>query len=116
MEKFMYIFRDRFSEQELAQLSPEEIQADMQRWMEWIGSLGQQGKLVAAEQLHPQGKTVAGASKVIIDGPFPEGKEIVGGYLVVQAADMNEAIELSKSCPIFINDGSVEIRQLVKFS
>lgn len=111
----MYIFRDRFTQQDLSQLSPEEIQADMQRWMEWIGSLGQQGKLVSAEQLQPHGKTVAGTSKVITDGPFTEGKELVGGYLVVQAADMDEAIELSKSCPIFITDGSVEIRQLVKF-
>ena len=93
---------------------PGQIQAHMQRWMEWMGNLGKEGKFVGAQPLDHTGKTVSGTQKVISDGPFMEGKEMVGGYLIVNAKDIDEAVEISKGCPIFNEDGKLEVRPLQK--
>jgi hypothetical protein len=72
----------------------------------------QQGKFIAGQPLQNGGQVVAGIAKVITDGPFAEGKEIVGGYLIVRAADRPEAVEICKGCPIFEHGGIVEVRTI----
>jgi hypothetical protein len=57
---------------------------------------------------------VNGSKKTIIDGPFVEAKELVGGYLIVNAKDINDAVEISKGCPIFDENGKVEVRPIQK--
>ena len=54
------------------------------------------------------------AGDVITDGPFTEGKEIVGGFVALPANDMDHAVELSKECPIFEYGGSVEVREIAE--
>jgi len=51
---------------------------------------------------------------MVTDGPFIEAKELVGGYLIVNAKDINEAVEISKGCPIFDLDGKLEVRPIQK--
>jgi hypothetical protein len=51
-------------------------------------------------------------NKVITDGPFAEGKEVVGGYFIVRAESLNQAAEIAKDCPIFESGGSVEVRSI----
>jgi hypothetical protein len=111
MEKFMYLFRGGMS---VAKLSPEEMQKDMQNWMTWMGELAQKGILVGGEPLQGTGKQVNGSKKVVTDGPFTEAKEMVGGYLIVNAKDIDEAVEISKGCPIFDYDGNLEVRPIQK--
>jgi RNA polymerase sigma factor (sigma-70 family) len=54
-----------------------------------------------------------GTKKIITDGSFMEGKEMVGGYLMCKAGDYDEAVEISKGCPILeFEDGLVEIREI----
>jgi len=92
---------------------PGQIQAHMQRWMEWMGNLSKEEKLVGAQPLNHTGKTVSGTQKVISDGPFMEGKEMVGGYLICKADTYEEAVEISKGCPILeYDDGVVEVREI----
>jgi hypothetical protein len=92
---------------------PGQIQAHMQRWMEWMGNLSKEEKLVGAQPLDHTGKTITGTQKVISDGPFMEGKEMVGGYLICKAATYEEAVEISKGCPILeYDDGVVEVREI----
>ena len=110
MEKFMYLFRGGHAADE-AQNVPAE---HMQKWGKWMESLAKKGILVAGEPLQPVGKQVNGNKKVITDGPFVEGKEVVGGYFIVNAKDINEAVEISKDCPIFELDGKVEVRPVQK--
>jgi hypothetical protein len=110
MSEYMYLFRG--GEIPAAQRSPEKMQAHMQKWLDWIQSLSQQGQFIAGQPLQSGGQVVAGGAKVITDGPFAEGKEIVGGYLIVRAADLPEAVEMSKGCPIFEHGGSVEVRAI----
>jgi hypothetical protein len=110
MEKFIYLFRGGANNT----LSPEAMQAQMQKWNQWMQSLQQKGTMVGGEPLQPVGKQVNGKNKVVTDGPFAEAKEMIGGYLIVQAKDINEAVEISKGCPIFNIDGKVEVRPIQK--
>ncbi len=93
--------------------SPEKMQEHMQLWMKWMGGLQEQGKLIGAQPLFSTGKVLKGTKKVITDGPFMEGKEMVGGYLACKASSYDEAVEISKGCPILIfEDGIVEVREI----
>jgi hypothetical protein len=111
MEKFMYLFRGGENHAHNAADSAAAAQ-NMQKWMKWMESLGQKGILVGGEPLQPTGKQVNGTKKVVTDGPFVEAKELVGGYLIVNAKDINEAVEISKGCPIFEEDGKLEVRPI----
>ena len=96
-------------------ISPEVMQAHMQKWQDWMRQLSQEGKMKAGLPLTIDGKVLR-SSSVVTDGPFAEGKEIIGGYLIVQAADLAEATEIAKSCPIFLYEGSVEVRKIAPMS
>ena len=109
MNEFLYLFRGGDA-RDLDQ-SPAQREAHMQKWGEWMGKLGQEGTLVAGQPLKTEGKVVA-ADGLVTDGPFAEGKEIVGGYLIVKAGNLGEAAEISKSCPIFEYQGTVEVREI----
>ncbi len=111
MKEFMFLFRG--GDARSANQSPEEMQAHMQRWGKWMGELGEKGLFVGGQPLEPSGKTVTGTKMVVSDGPFAEGKEIVGGYIVCKANDIDHAVEISKGCPILeFGDGIVEVRAI----
>ncbi len=86
----------------------------IQLWTDWMSGLGQKGILAGGEPLQTTGKLVNGKEKVVTDGPFIEAKEIVGGFLIVNAKDINDAVEISKGCPIFEENGKVEVRPIQK--
>ena len=106
----MYLFRG--GENHAHNAADSEVAAkNMQAWMAWMGGLAQKGILVGAEPLLPDGIQVSGKEQTVSEGPYVQANESVGGYLIVNAKDMNEAIEISKGCPIFAENGKVEIRQ-----
>lgn len=108
MTEFMMIFRTE--KMDNSGQTPEEMQAIMQIWQDWIGSIAAQGKFVSTNALNTTGKTVT-SEGVITDGPYAELKEIVGGYIIVKAEDLDEAVKLSEGCPILsIPTGKVEVR------
>src|SRR6185436_6993736 len=110
MEKSMYLFRGGMANEQASDVPAEH----MQKWRKWMESLGQKGIMVGGEPLQPSGKQVNGSKKVVTDGPFVEAKELVGGYLIINAKDINEAVEISKGCPIFEVDGKLEVRPIQK--
>lgn len=112
MEKFMYLFRG--GDAEMAVLSPEGLQEHMQKWVSWMQGLAEKGNFVAGEPLAREGKQVNGTNKVVSDGPFVEVKEMVGGYLIIYAKNIDDAVELSKACPILEFNGKIEIRGINK--
>jgi hypothetical protein len=65
---------------------------------------------LARYSLELGGKLVRGKEKVVSDGPFVEAKDVIGGYILVEATDLNHATELAKRCPILSVGGSVEVR------
>ncbi|MCR9063547.1 MAG: YciI family protein [Cytophagales bacterium] len=111
MKQYLLLFRG--GDSNLAEQSPEEQQAHMQKWFAWMGGLAEKGQMVGAEPLFTTGKTVTGKDKIVSDGPFAEGKEMVGGYLICNAQSYDEAVEISKDCPVLeFEDGSVEVREI----
>lgn len=110
MKDFLLIFRTNLSE--FPDMSPEELQAHMQRWMDWMGGIAAQGKLVdRGNRLHHTGK-VRRTDGLITDGPYTEIKESIGGYTVVRAESLEDATKLSEGCPVLKFGGNVEIREL----
>lgn len=112
MKEFLYIFRGGDAKRLQEQGSPEQWQAHMMKWKTWMDSLASKGQLAGGQPLNMEGKVLSGSAKKLTDGPFVEGKEIVGGYLLVKANDLNDATELAKGCPIFEHDGILEVREL----
>ena len=112
MEKFMLIFHGGNSPE--IQNSPELMQAQMGKWFEWINKLRKDGTYLSGEPLLPGGKLVIGPNKSVTDGPYLEGKEVVGGFIIINAKDFNQAAEISKGCPDFQYNGSVQVRQVMK--
>lgn len=97
--------------------SPEQYQQMMQKWMAWFKDLGEKGHVKDVGQpLERAGKRVQGKAKKVTDGPFAEAKDVVGGYSLILAKDLDEAVELSKGCPIFEVDGEVEVRPVMKMN
>ena len=95
--------------------SPEQMQAQMGKWMAWIDKLNKSDQYVAGEPLLPGGKLISGKDgKSVTDGPYTEGKEIVGGFFIVKAKDINEAVALCKDYPDFGNGGTIQVRQVMK--
>lgn len=113
MKDFMFIFR---GEPEQYQFSPEEMQVHMQKWFNWIEELKAKDIYVAGEALTMEGgKTVKGKKNLVTDGPFAESKELVGGFFVIRANSYEEAAEIAKGCPDLPLEGSVEVREVMKF-
>lgn len=111
MEKFMFIFHGGMQHD----ASPEEMQANMGKWMAWVEKLTKNGQYVSGEPLLPGGKLVKGPnSKNITDGPYTEGKEVVGGYFIVEAKDYESALALTADYPDFDLGGSIQVRQVMK--
>jgi hypothetical protein len=110
MKEYLLLFRGGDA---MKGMSADEMQAHMQQWMQWMGELNEKEKFSGAQPLGNTGKIISGTKKVVSDGPFMEGKEMVAGYLILKANDYDEAITLSKDCPILtFSDGTVEIREI----
>ncbi len=110
MKQFLFLFRG--GDTQAAQLSPEQMQSYMGKWGEWMQKISQGDESVSGLPLNSKtGKVVHRGGELITDGPFTEGKEIVGGYVLLSAKDLDHAVELSKECPVFEVGGTVEVRQ-----
>jgi hypothetical protein len=111
MSEYLFLFRG--GDARNLQQSPEAWQQHMQKWMKWMGALTDQGKFVAAQPLDQTGKQINGNKKVVTDGPFIEGKEMVGGYMICKVDSYDEAVDIAKDCPILeFDNGKVEVRLL----
>ncbi len=111
MEKFMFLFHGGTTH-EMRQ-SPELMEANMAKWMAWIGQLSAAGQYVSGEPLLPGGHLVSGHG-MVTDGPYTEGKEVVGGYFIVEAKDMEAAVALTAGYPDYETGGTIQVRQVMK--
>ena len=88
---------------------------DLEAWMAEIGAWyekhGSTGKLAdPGHQLDFPGKAKTIRAGSVTDGPYIEAKDIVLGFLVIEARDLAHAVDLSRGCPMLAGDGSVEVR------
>ena len=111
MSQFMLFIRNG---EEPNQLSPEQIQQAIQRFSAWAKKLREQGQLVAAEKLKDNEGLLLRTrnGQIVVDGPFAETKETIGGYFIVEAGNLAEATEITKECPALTHGGIVELREI----
>ncbi len=108
----MYIIRG--GDDVAATKSPAEMEEHMQHWQKWMGGIAEAGKLVGGEPLNLEGKSLIESGTKVIDRPLIEGKELVGGYIIVKAESLEEATEMAKGCPGFEHDCTIEVREINK--
>src|ERR1700688_1570880 len=112
MNEFVLIFRH---EDGLKVASPEQIQVWMKQTMDWIGGIAAQNKFSSGTGLPFADSKVVRPHNVVTDGPFGEIKETIGGFIVVKADSVDEAVEFAKGCPVLQGEGnSVEVRKIAK--
>jgi hypothetical protein len=110
MKDFLLVFRN--SPSALPQPSAEEMQATLKLWMDWVGGIAAQNKLVdRGNRLVSTGKVVR-PGKVVTDGPYTEIKEFIAGYTIIKSASYDEAVEIAKGCPALNMGGNVEVREI----
>ena len=113
MKEFMMIFLG--ADYEEAKLAPEEAQKRMEKWYAWVEDLRNQDLYLDGKPLLPTSKRVSGEDQVVTDGPFVETKDLVGGYFLFKANDMDHAISLTKDYPDYDLGGSVEVREIMVY-
>ena len=107
MSEFVFLYRPPQG----PPLSPQEMAGVMPKWMAWMKELNENGHLISAgNPLERTGKLVRGKQKTVTDGPFAETKDLINGYTLIQAKDLNQAAELAKGCPMLEGGGAVEVR------
>ena len=117
MSEFVFLYRSDPEGRRTSMASPEKAQESMKKWRAWFDSLAKEGHLKNIGQpLDGAGKVLAGAKKTVTDGPYAETKDVVGGYSIVEARDLDEAARLAAGCPGLEVGGSVEVRPVMQLN
>jgi hypothetical protein len=102
----------------MANTPPEEQAAQIQPWYDYGDWLTEKGWLVTGDALQPTSTAtsvrMANGKPVVTDGPFAETKEQLGGYYILDVANLDEAIEAGARCP-GATYGTIELRPLQEF-
>lgn len=112
MDEFILIFRHQDGKKVA---SPEQLQMWMKQTMDWIGGIAAQNKFSGGNGLPFEDSKVVSSDKMVTNGPFGDIKETIGGYVIVKADSVDEAVEFAKDCPILQGEGNtVEVRKIAK--
>jgi hypothetical protein len=115
MSEFVYLFRSTEASAEEHMGTPERAQRSMEGWLSWIRGLEAKGHLKNPGQpLDRTGRVLRGKERIVTDGPFVEAKDLVLGFIIIEARDLANAVEIAAGCPILEGGGSVEIRPVAE--
>ncbi len=95
--------------------SPEQMQENMEKWFAWMGQMQAAGIYKGGEALTPHIRHVTGNDRTVTDRAGSEVKELIGGYVIVSAKDMDEVVEIAQGFPDYDIGGTVEIREVMVF-
>ncbi len=108
MSKFLLLLRGG----EFEQYSPDEMENILEKYLAWTAKLKEEGVYLAGEELKDSGRVLSAQNDQVVDGPFAETKEAIGGFWMIQAKDYVEAVAVSKECPHLQFKGTVEVREV----
>ena len=108
MATFMLLLRGG----EFSGYSPEESQKILEDYMGWSQKLRTQGKYKAGDELKGGGRVLSVKDGRVIDGPFTETKEVIGGFFLIEEPNLEAAMATSKDCPHLKYKGTVEVREI----
>ena len=95
--------------------SPEQMQIWMKQTMDWIAGISAKNKYVSGTGLLFDDAKVVAHNNVVTNGPFGDIKETIGGFMIVKADSVEEAVEFAKGSPVLQGEGNtVEVRKIAK--
>ena len=113
-QPYMLLFRDSGPDH-YRRLSPEQRQQLLTRWNAWYDGLVTQGKLTDGRPLEPERRVISGSrGERVVDGPFAEGVEAIGGFFLLTTDDLDEATAIGQQCPGLAYGITVEVRQVAE--
>ena len=111
MKKYMLLLGG--SGEEFAAMPDEVRDAHMGDWNTWFEDLGKEGILLGGAPFAQESVIVKGTDKALEKGYFVGNKELAfGGYVIIQAGSDDQAVEITKGCPTFELNGTIEIREI----
>lgn len=117
MSEYILLYRRTHEAHLEAMGSPERAQQTMGKWRAWMKEMTDKGQLKNIGQpLENTGRVVGGKKKTVTDGPYAETKDVVGGFSIIEAKDIDEAARISSGCPVLEFGGSVEIRPVMQLN
>lgn len=113
MKQYLLLLYDNV--ETLPQMSPEEMQHLVQAHMQWSQKLAEQGVLRGGDGLEETGAYIKGKNALVTDGPFIETKEMIGGYYLIQAESLEQAVAIAQECPCHLWGGTTEVRPIMDY-
>lgn len=110
MNKYLLLLHEQT--ENMKNLSPSEMEELISSHMDWANQLAEQGHLISGDGLQETGVKITGKESIVSDSMYLEAKEMIGGYYLIQAVNLDEAIEISKQCPCHHWGGTTEIRPI----
>ena len=113
MPKYMLLLHDRTDG--FAAMSPEQMQQVIQKYVAWGDKLRTSGVIQDGQKLTDEpGRVIRtdGGQVRVVDGPYSETKEVLGGYYTIAADNYDAAVEIARSCPHVDYGGTIEVRQI----
>jgi hypothetical protein len=111
MSEFVFLYRATPEARRESMGSPERAQQAMTKWRAWFKDMTDKGYVKNMGQpLEDTGKVVGGRKKIVTDGPYSETKDLIGGYSLIEARDLDQAAQIALGCPIIEGGGFVEVR------
>ena len=111
MSEFVLLYRNTAEARRRTIDAPEAARQTLLKWRKWFEDIDRKGHLKSVgHPLEESGKVVRG--KFSTDGPYAETKDLIGGYSLIEASDLEEAAQIAATCPIFENGGLVEVRPI----
>ncbi len=105
------------AESEWAGLTPDQLSAEMGAYHAYTEEMAKAGVLIAGDELHPVSTaktlTISDGKPKVVDGPFAETKEALGGYYIVNVESQEDALAWAAKCP-GARHGRIEVRPVVQ--
>ncbi len=115
MQQFILLLHDQMQDNPFFTMSPDEIQAAIREYSAWGQRLDSKGQLVAGEKLKDEGgkqMTMENGDVSVVDGPYAEAKEVIGGFYTIRAESYEHAVELCRDHPHLRFGGRIDVREV----
>ncbi len=113
MKKFILLLHEDI--EELGKLSPKDMEALVGSHVAWAQMLAEKGLLVSGDGLEEGGTQIVGKNATIKDGPYIESKEMIGGYYLLQAENLEQVMKVALTCPCHLHGGTTEVRAIMDY-
>jgi hypothetical protein len=110
MPKFAIFMRE--NDNAWGSYSPEQQQQLLQKYYAWVDELKSKGIFHGGQPLRNGGRLLHSNGGEIVDGPFTETKEVLTGFFLVEASDLEAATAIARGCPALGHGESVELREI----